>query len=96
MNEKEFEVYRKQQAAANPPKKQIVVTQGSWNLIGMVSDTKYGIKIEETAVIRVWGTTKGIGEIALGGPTKDTKLDPCGTVSVPHHAVIMRIDCVFE
>ena len=77
-------------------KKQIVVTEGSWNLIGLVRDTEYGIEIAESAVIRVWGTTMGLGQIALNGPTPDTKLDPCGTVQVPHHAVIMRIDCVFD
>lgn len=77
-------------------KKQIVITEGSWNLIGPTKDTEYGIEMQEAAVIRVWGTTAGIGQIAINGPTDKTILDPCGTVHIPNHAVIMRIDCTFD
>ena len=35
-------------------------------------------KLFNASVIRSWGTTKGLGEIAQGGPTSTTKLDPCG------------------
>lgn len=41
--------------------------------------------------IRVWGTTKGLGEL-VGGPTSATKLDKVGTVRVPSRAVISIID----
>ena len=42
--------------------------------------------------IRDWGTTKGLGELALFGPTDTTVLDPVGTVRVPSHALISLID----
>jgi len=45
--------------------------------------------------IRVWGTTKGLGEIALCGPTPKTILDPCGTLHVPQDKVIL-IDCLYD
>ncbi|MFP5471952.1 MAG: hypothetical protein ACLGGV_10195, partial [Bacteroidia bacterium] len=41
--------------------------------------------------IRVWGTTKGLGEL-VNGPTSSTKLDHVGTVRVPYRALISLID----
>ena len=48
--------------------------------------------ITEASNIRRWGTTRGLGELALGGPTAKTQLDPMGTVRVPCRAVISIID----
>ncbi len=42
--------------------------------------------------IRYWGTTKGLGELALNGPLPNTKLDPVGTVRAPARAVISLIE----
>ncbi len=41
--------------------------------------------------IRVWGTTKGLGEL-VSGPTASTKMDHVGTVRVPARALISLID----
>lgn len=41
--------------------------------------------------IRVWGTTKGLGEL-VNGPTARTKLDAVGTVRIPMRAVISIIN----
>ena len=41
--------------------------------------------------IRIWGTTKGLGEL-VNGPTKATKLDKVGSIQIPLHAVISIID----
>ena len=43
--------------------------------------------------IRRWGTTRGLGQLALDGPTKDTILDRVGTVRVPYHSLILLLDC---
>ena len=50
--------------------------------------------LKDAAVVRAWGTTKGLGEIALNGPTSSTKLDPCGTVRFPASSVLFSIDCI--
>ena len=77
-------------------KKQIVVIASGWVVIGDTSPVEGGILIEEASVIRTWGTTKGLGEIALNGPTKGTILDYAGSIHVLDHAIIMRIDCIYD
>src|ERR1022692_1585492 len=41
--------------------------------------------------IRVWGTSKGLGEL-VNGPLTNTKMDTVGTVRVPMRAIISLID----
>lgn len=41
--------------------------------------------------LRIWGTTKGLGEL-VNGPTSKTVLDKVGTVRIPNRAVISIID----
>jgi hypothetical protein len=41
--------------------------------------------------VRVWGTTKGLGEL-VSGPLSTTKLDAVGTVRIPTRALISMID----
>ena len=42
--------------------------------------------------VRYWGTERGLGQLALTGPTAKTKLDNVGTVRVPARAVISLLD----
>lgn len=83
--------------ATCPANQKIVVITAGWVIMGLVvPSSKAGItRVEEASVIRVWGTTNGIGEIALKGPTKSTVLDFAGVVEVQDHAVIMEIDCTY-
>jgi hypothetical protein len=73
--------------------KAIVVIQAGWVVIGDVTRSKGVTRVDDASVIRAWGTTAGLGEIALKGPTKSTVLDPAGTIEVYDHAVIMVIPC---
>jgi hypothetical protein len=72
-------------------KKQIVVLQRGWVVVGDVTTVGDELTIENASVIRFWGTTKGLGEL-VDGPTEKTKLDPCGTVTAHALAVVLRID----
>lgn len=74
--------------------KEIVVLTGGFVFHGKVSATSQAIVISDAHNIRVWGTTDGLGELALKGPTKDTKLDSCGDVTAPISQLIFRMKCV--
>ena len=55
----------------------IVILQRGWILVGEFSRKGSDCKLSNASVIRSWGTTKGLGEIAENGPTSTTKLDKC-------------------
>ena len=76
--------------------KKIVVITSGWVVIGDVVEHDDRLTINDASVIRVWGTTAGLGEIALNGPTTSTILDPAGVVEVYTHAVIMQIPCTYD
>ena len=72
----------------------IVVLQRGWVLVGELEKKGTDCKLHGAAVVRVWGTTKGLGEIAVGGPTSSTKLDVCGgVVSFDWLTVVFTLDC---
>jgi hypothetical protein len=82
-------------------KRSIVVVEAGWvflaDSINEVSTFKSlpVLQLTGASVIRVWGTTAGLGEIALKGPTKDTVLDFAGTVDVPVGHVLAIIPCTY-
>ena len=62
-------------------------------IVGNVSFEGKYVVIRNANCIRCWGTTKGLGEIAIGGPTSKTKLDKQLTTRVHELKVIEQIDC---
>ena len=73
----------------NPTKKQIVVLQRGWVVVGDVEKTETEIKISKCSVIRNWGTTKGLGELADSGPLTKTVLDKCPDVIAHPLSVVL-------
>ena len=72
----------------------IVVLQRGWIVVGRFSRKGTQCKLSNASVIRTWGTTEGLGEIAGGGPTPTTKLDKCrGVVEFDYLTVVLTIDC---
>ena len=72
----------------------IVILQRGWIMVGKFERKDSECKLYDASVIRNWGTTKGLGEIAENGPTKDTKLDKCyGTVEFDYLTVVATIAC---
>ena len=67
----------------------IVVMDKGFVYVGSFEQTSNPawFKLINSRNIRRYGTTKGIGELALGGPTKETVLDETGDILVPLHSV---------
>jgi len=49
------------------------------------------IQLDNCSIIEYWGTTEGLGQLALKGPTDKTKLRSCGTLKTHMGAVILTI-----
>lgn len=71
----------------------IVVCQRGFVYAGDVQFVGQYIVITNAVNLRIWGTTKGLGQLALTGATGDTEADACGTVRVHELAVVSMIDC---
>jgi len=67
--------------------KQIVVIDNGFVHVGDCTLTSEFLRIDNCKNIRIWGTTKGLGQL-VNGPTKDTKVDDCGLVLVPRGRVV--------
>lgn len=72
----------------------IVILQRGWIMVGRFERKGSECKLHNASVIRNWGTTRGLGEIASGGPTSSTKLDKCyGIVEFDYLTVVASIAC---
>ena len=71
----------------------IVVLQRGWVLIGQLHMKGSDCSLTRCAVIRTWGTTKGLGEIAQNGPTEKTILDKCPTCFFHELTVCFIMSC---
>jgi hypothetical protein len=73
------------------PKREIVVADRGWVFVADVLPLDNGdLQLTNASVIRVWGTTRGLGELAAEGVKQDTKLDPIPTTLIPARSVVFR------
>lgn len=71
----------------------IVVLQRGWVMIGRYSRKDDICILENAHVIRIWGTTKGLGELALEGKKSSTKLDKAGHVEFHVLTIVATMNC---
>ena len=78
-----------------PSVKQIVILNRGWVVVGDYSELedKMECTLTNASVIRVWGTTKGLGELAENGPTSSTKLDASPNIRFHKMTMVARMDC---
>lgn len=69
----------------------IIVADRGFVYIGYAEELDEYIRLTSASNLRVWGTTKGLGEL-VNGPLSGTKLDKVGTIRIPNRAVISIID----
>lgn len=70
----------------------IVVLQRGWVVVGDYSQNGSVGRLEDAKVIRVWGTSDGLGELASDGPLSNTILDPCPPVKFHIREVVMVME----
>jgi len=70
----------------------IVVLDRGFVYVGDVEVDDEWCVIRNARNIRIWGTARGLGQLALEGPTDKTALDAVGTVRATRHAMIHLID----
>jgi hypothetical protein len=72
----------------------ILVLQRGWVLVGKYRKDGVYDTLTEGKVVRRWGTTQGLGEIAKNGPLETTVLDPMPYGARAHElAVVMIVPC---
>ena len=71
----------------------IAIIDNGFAYVGRVTEEDHYYIIIGCSNIRKTGTTKGFGQLAFGGPNKETLLDPCPPVMVPKGRLCHFIDC---
>ena len=71
---------------------QIVVLHRGWVVVGRFFLDDDQVTIYDARIIRRWGTTKGLGELAENGPTEKTVLDPAGIIRTHVFGVVFTLD----
>jgi hypothetical protein len=94
----EVEYVRKDSISLPPQptgKIRIVILQRGWVAVGYFSqkDNSPNCILEKASIIRRWGTTKGLGEIAIKGPLPKTILDPVPNIIFHELTAIAMIGC---
>jgi len=77
-------------------KNHIVVLTNGFVYHGTIEITDGWIAIRDAKNIRRWGTKRGLGELALHGPTKETVMDEVGFVQAPLTSLVHLIECQHE
>lgn len=79
-------------ANEGPAPIKILVLQRGWVAIGRYVQIGAEHVLTDASIIRRWGTTKGLGQLAKDGPTSSTVLDATGTVRAHELATVLVID----
>ena len=82
---------KKLKGTSNSPVK-IAILQRGWVFVGRFAKTGSDCVLTNASCIRIWGTTKGLGEITLG-PTSKTVCDAVGTVRFHELSIVALLDC---
>lgn len=78
----------------NTSLRRIYVIEAGWVLAGFEkSRSSDELHITDAVCVRRWGTTDGLGQLALHGPTSNTVLDLCGEVHISLRHIRFYIEC---
>jgi len=75
------------------PDIRIVIAPRGWVFVGLFSRRGAHCTVDGGFVVRTWGTSKGLGELALLGPLERTVLDPAPCIELPSAGIIATLRC---
>lgn len=76
-----------------PSEIKILVLQRGWVVVGRITREGSQVVFSGGHVVRRWGTTAGIGQLAKEGPLPDTVLDQYERGSCHELAIVVEFDC---
>jgi hypothetical protein len=71
----------------------ICVLEKGWVLVGSLEKDGDEYLLFNGFVIRRWGTTEGLGQLAMTGPLEETKLEKIPLVKFSKQQLIFTINC---
>ena len=71
----------------------IVVLQRGWVAVGKYTRDGDHAKLEQASIVRRWGTDKGLGQLAAGGPRPNTVLDTAPPIEFHTLTEVMNVRC---
>jgi len=71
----------------------LVILPRGWVMVGETTEKENKLFLTNASVVRYWGTSKGLPELANGGPLKGTVLDGKCEMEFPMSSVIAKIKC---
>jgi hypothetical protein len=71
----------------------IIILQRGWVIIGRFFQNGTRCWISKGFVIRQWGTTHGLGELAINGPQQETVLDEIPETIFHELTIVASIIC---
>lgn len=83
----------KKKASKQDRDKRIFILPRGWVVVGDYSEDGDWVILDNAAVVRKWGTSKGLGELADKGPLSSTVLDATPRQRFPKGAIINSIEC---
>ena len=78
---------------AEPGQRIILVLQRGWVAVGIYSQAGEVATLSDASIVRRWGTTAGLGELAQKGPLDKTKMDRCPDISCHVREVVFAMRC---
>lgn len=71
----------------------LVIADRGWVFVGQVTSDFEFVTIAGARCVRRWGTSEGLGELAIKGPRPNTVLDAPADVKIASRALIAIVPC---
>lgn len=71
----------------------LVILPRGWVMVGVCRETNNKLYMKNASVVRHWGTSKGLPELANNGPLSNTMLDGKCEMEFPMSSIIAKLKC---